>query len=73
MARLAVRLSLVVCLCFAAFTSAQTDPAAGILPFSTQVGGPIDSIDLATSNITLQIPIRSKAGKDQKKFGILSR
>jgi len=41
----------------------QSDPAAGILPFSTQVGGPYDSIDLATSNISLQMPVRSKAGK----------
>jgi hypothetical protein len=39
------------------------DPAAGILPFSTQAGGPYDSVDLATSSITLQIPVRSKIGK----------
>lgn len=62
MARFAVGLSL-VSLFLCAFSLAQSDPAAGVLPFSTQIGGPIDSIDLATSNISLQIPVRSKAGK----------
>ena len=47
---------------FLAVATAQ-DPSAGIQPFSTQVGGQIDSIDLATSNIYLAIPIRQKNGK----------
>jgi len=42
--------------------SAQTDPAAGILPYSTHVGGPIDSLDLATGNIVITIPVRNKIG-----------
>ena len=41
----------------------QLDPSAGIQPFSTQVGGQYDSIDLATSNISLTIPIIKKDGK----------
>jgi RHS repeat-associated protein len=39
-----------------------SDPAAGILPFSTHVSGPVDSLDLATDNIHINIPIRSKTG-----------
>jgi RHS repeat-associated protein len=39
------------------------DTAAGILPFSTQATGLYDSIDLANSNIFVQIPIRTKVGK----------
>jgi RHS repeat-associated protein len=70
MARFAVG-SFFVCLFLSAFSLAQTDPAAGILPFSTQVGGPIDSVDLATGSITLQIPIRSKAGKVPFSFDLV--
>ncbi len=47
---------------------AQTDSAAGILPFSTHVGGQYDSIDLATSNILITIPVRSKIGKIPLNF-----
>lgn len=36
---------------------AQVDPNAGILPFSTHVGGQYDMIDPATGNILLTIPI----------------
>jgi hypothetical protein len=39
------------------------DPAAGILPFSTQAVGIYDSVDLATSNINVTIPVRNKQGK----------
>jgi len=39
------------------------DPAAGILPFSTQIAGAYESIDLATSNIVVSIPVRNKTGK----------
>jgi RHS repeat-associated protein len=53
-------------LCFSTLISAanaQVDPAAGIVPFSTRVGGPYDSLDLASDNITVNIPLRSKTGK----------
>jgi hypothetical protein len=51
---------------------AQSDPAAGIQPFSTQVGGPIDSVDLASSNILIKIPVRSKAGAMPFSFALIS-
>lgn len=38
---------------------AQTDPNAGILPFSTQTFG----VDLARGSVTLSVPLRSKLGK----------
>src|SRR5579863_2275852 len=63
MLRKTALLASVLCLFCVAIATAQTDPAAGILPFSTQVGGPYDFIDLATSNISAQIPVRNKAGK----------
>ena len=47
------------------------DPAAGILPFSTQVGGQYDSIDLASSNINLIIPILNKTGKFPFKYQLV--
>jgi len=47
---------------FAASSAAQ-DPASGIQRFSTQLGGQYDSIDPATGNIMLTIPVMSKAGK----------
>jgi hypothetical protein len=40
-------------------TFAQNDPGPGIVPFSTQG---IGNVDLATSHVQLNIPIRSKAG-----------
>jgi RHS repeat-associated protein len=58
MARFAVGLCLVLLL-VASFSFAQSDPAAGILLFSTNNFG----VDLATSNVNLAIPGRSKAGK----------
>jgi len=42
---------------------AQSDPAAGLNPFSTRVGDVYDSLDLSTSNIFVRIPVRNKAGK----------
>lgn len=39
------------------------DPTAGILSFSTHEGGQYDTIDPASGNITISIPIMSKAGK----------
>ena len=66
MARFAVGLSLV--LLVASVAIAQIDPAAGVLPFSTQgIGG----VDLATSNVFVSIPIRSKAGKIPFSYGIV--
>jgi RHS repeat-associated protein len=59
------RFAIAFCL-FASFVSvaaAQLDPSAGIQPFSTQVGGQYDSINLASSNISLAIPIIQKNGK----------
>jgi len=42
----------------------QSDPAAGLPMFSTQLpGGLYESIDPATSNIYVQIPVRNKNGK----------
>jgi hypothetical protein len=40
------------------------DPAGGVLPFSTQVGGAYESIDLATSNIVVSIPVEKKKWQD---------
>jgi RHS repeat-associated protein len=42
---------------------AQTDPAAGVIPFSTRANGVYESVDLASSNIFVQLPIRQKPGK----------
>jgi hypothetical protein len=66
MARFAVVLSLT--LFVASCALAQT---GGILPFSTQAGGGIDSIDLATSNIYIQIPVRSKPGAVPAQFSLI--
>jgi hypothetical protein len=46
--------------------------AQGILPFSTQVGGPVTSIDLATSNIVLRIPVRNKIGKIPFSYSLVA-
>jgi hypothetical protein len=35
----------------------------GIVPFSTRAGGSVDSVDLATSVVALNIPVRTKNGK----------
>jgi hypothetical protein len=52
-------------LCLVAFvgTAWPQDPAAGILPFSTQAVGIYESVDLATSNINVTISVRNKQGK----------
>lgn len=52
--------------------SSQIDPAAGILPFSTQVSGPIDSVDIATGNIMIKIPVRSKSGAIPFSYSLVS-
>jgi RHS repeat-associated protein len=46
----------------------QTDPNAGIIPFSTHEFG----IDLATGNITTTIPVRNKTGKIPFSYAIVS-
>ena len=52
MARFAVGVFL--CLLVSTFLVAQdTDPASGILPFSTQAVGTYDSVDIATGNRSL--------------------
>jgi hypothetical protein len=67
MARFAVGVSLILLL-VASVASAQIDPAAGILPFSTQgIGG----VDLATSNVYVSAPIRNKAGKIPFSYGLM--
>lgn len=71
MARFAVAAPLcllVSCLAFAQ----DPDPASGILPFSTQAVGTYDSVDLATGNININIPVRSKAGEIPFVFSLVS-
>jgi hypothetical protein len=46
--------------------------AQGILPFSTQAGGPVSSIDLASSNIVLRIPVRNKIGKIPFSYSLVA-
>lgn len=43
--------------------AAQITSLNGIQPFSTQASGSVASIDLATTNILIRIPIRNKTGK----------
>jgi hypothetical protein len=43
--------------------SGPDDPGAGLLPFSTQVGGAQESVNLATGSVFISIPVRSKTGK----------
>ena len=69
MARFAFGLSLV--LLVGSFAFAQ-DPAAGIQSFSTQIGGPVDSVDIATSNVLIKIPVRSKIGALPFSFALIS-
>jgi RHS repeat-associated protein len=49
----------------------QINPAAGIQPFSTHVTGIYDSVDLATGNILVQIPVRNKAGKQPFSYSLM--
>src|SRR5580692_1046296 len=49
-------------LCAPAFAQ-SADPAFGIPPFSTATGSKFDTIDLATSNVILTLPLRNKIGK----------
>ncbi len=68
MARFAVGLSL--CLLVSSFAFAQT--SVGIQPFSTQIGGPYDSVDLSSGSITITLPLRNKAGKLPFSLGLVT-
>jgi RHS repeat-associated protein len=63
-------------LCFSLFSAlaalafAQSDPAAGIIPFSTQIASGYESVDMASSNILVTIPIRNKPGKIPFSYGL---
>jgi len=71
MARYAIGLA-VLLLATSCCSLAQTyDLAAGVLPFSTAAGGPYDRVDLATSDILVQIPVRNKVGKIPFVFGLV--
>jgi len=50
--------------------SGLDDPGAGLLPFSTQIGGANESVDLATSNVFIRIPVRSKVGQMTFDFSL---
>lgn len=50
---------------------AQTDPNAGILPFSTHVSGQYDTFDPSSGNIMLTIPVLSKTGKVPFGFNLI--
>jgi RHS repeat-associated protein len=51
---------------------AQGGPPAGIVPGSTQVPGSYESLDLASSNISIRIPVRSKSGKIPFSFNLIA-
>jgi RHS repeat-associated protein len=53
---------LALCLALGGQACAQDDPDAGISPFSTQLGGAYDSVNVANGNINLAVPIRNKIG-----------
>src|SRR5580704_7631037 len=57
---------LALLLCLIGMASAQVDPAAGIEMFSTREY----NVDLATSSITVNFPIRSKTGKIPISFAL---
>src|ERR1700719_2022761 len=61
-----------LCGALSSVSLAQVDPVAGFPPFSTQAAGPYDSIDLASSNITLTLPVRDKAGKVESSFRFIT-
>ena len=54
-------------LCLVGIGSAQADPSAGIQMFSTRE----NNVDLATSSITVNFPIRSKTGKIPVSFSLV--
>jgi RHS repeat-associated protein len=48
------------------------DSNAGVLPFSTHVGGQYDSIDLASDNILVTIPVLAKTGKIPFSYNLVA-
>jgi hypothetical protein len=68
MVRFVIRFSLVLFL--SQFALAQTSPSNGIQPWSTQIEDAVSSVDLATGNIFVSIPVRSKAGKIPFSFNL---
>lgn len=63
------RIAMFSALVFAAI--AQAAHAQGIQPFSTQAPGPSTSVDLATGNILISIPIRSKMGAIPFQYSLI--
>lgn len=51
--------------------SAQNDPSAGSPALSTHYGGQYDSVDPATGNILVTIPVRTKIGKTPFAFTLV--
>jgi len=70
MARFAV--GLFFCLLAGSIAFSQTDPAAGLQPFGTTVGGQVDHLDLATGNIFISIPVRNKIGAIPFSYALVS-
>jgi RHS repeat-associated protein len=64
-------LSILVPLTLTAVSLGQTDPSAGILPFSVNTGGQYDSLNPATGNVMFTIPVISKAGKAPFSFNLV--
>jgi RHS repeat-associated protein len=65
---LALTLSGILFLC--ALPVAAQDPAAGIAPFSTQLGDVYDKVDPATSRILISIPVFKRVGKSALSFSL---
>jgi RHS repeat-associated protein len=70
MARFAVGLSLAILVTSFTFAQIPSDPAAGNIPFATQIGGTYDVVDLATSNILVTVPVRAKNEKIPFAFAL---
>src|SRR5713101_1580515 len=51
---------------------AQAAVAQGIQPFSTQAPGPFSTVDLATSNVLISIPIRTKIGVIPFQYSLIA-
>jgi RHS repeat-associated protein len=65
-----VLLVCIFCLFLSETAPAQFDPAAGIQPFSSQVADSFASVDLASGNIFVNIPVRGKTGKIPFSFAL---
>ncbi|HXJ87444.1 MAG TPA: hypothetical protein VMS18_11545 [Candidatus Binatia bacterium] len=58
-------------LCILSISLLAQDPAAGIQPFSTQINDAYTSVDVATDNVFLSIPVRNKDGKIPFSFKLV--